>query len=212
MEGAHMSNSAGNSRNPGGGEAAPFGGADVMPIEKQRRAHQFLTQETRYHIIQAVLGHPRHLATLDELEYLVPKNRSTIREHLDRLANKQVMVKYTYRGDEGTHTDPRAFWGFTNYGITLVDEYSYLRYVPVLRALQENLYLTDKIKRHRAAPRPDLPPDVSDALKIPPVDDETAARIDDVLAGREHGGGRLFDAPPIEPADDGAGRPLDELF
>ena len=212
-----MSNTAGSSRNPGGGEAAPFGGEDVMPIEKQRRAHQFLTQETRYHIIQAVLGHPRHLATLDELEYLVPKNRSTIREHLDRLANKQVMVKYKYRGDEASHNDPGEFWGFTSYGITLVDEYSYLRYVPVLRALQENLYLTEKIKRHQDAPRPDLPADVSDALKIPTVDDETAGLIDDALAAREHGGGRLFDAPPIEPAEDtetedSGDRPLDELF
>ena len=212
-----MSNSAGGSGNPVGGEAAPFGGDDVMPIEKQRRAHQFLTQETRYHIIQAVLGHPTYLATLDELEYLVPKNRSTIREHLDRLADKQVMTKYKYRGDETEHNEPREFWGFTSYGITLLDEYRYLRYVPVLRALQENLYLTEKIERHQDAPRPELPKDVSEALKIPEIDDETEAIIDDTLAARERGGDRLFDAPPIEPDEDveteaDADRPLDELF
>ncbi|MFD1564576.1 hypothetical protein ACFR99_13585 [Haloarchaeobius amylolyticus] len=212
-----MSNSAGSPRNPVDSEADPFGGDDILPIEKQRRAHRFLTQETRYHIIQAVLGHPRYLATLDELEYLVPKNRSTIREHLDRLAERQVMAKYKYRGDEAEQNDPREFWGFTSYGITLLDEYSYLRYVPVLRALQENLYLTKKIKRHQDAPRPDLPEDVSEALKIPEIDDETEEIIDDALAAREHGGGRLFDAPPIEPdedveTEDGADRPLDELF
>ncbi|NGM70445.1 hypothetical protein G6M89_15795 [Natronolimnobius sp. AArcel1] len=187
-----------------------------MPIEKQRRAHQFLTQETRYHIIQAVLGHPTHLATLDELEYLVPKNRSTIREHLDRLAEKQVMSKYTYRGDEAEHNDPREFWGVTSYGITLLDEYHYLRYVPVLRALQENLYLTAKIERHQDAPRPALPESVRGALEIPYIDSETADAIDDALAAREQGD-RLFDAPPIEPPQDteteaGADRPLDELF
>lgn len=212
-----MSNSAGGPQNPVGGETDPFGGDDVLPIEKQRRAHQFLTQETRYHIIQAVLGHPRYLATLDELEYLVPKNRSTIREHLDRLADKQVMTKYKYRGDEAERNDPREFWGFTSYGITLLDEYSYLRYVPVLRALQKNLYLTKKIERHQDAPRPDLPEDVSESLKIPEIDDETEAIIDDMLAARECGGSRLFDAPPIEPdedveIEDGADRPLDELF
>lgn len=212
-----MSNSAGGPESPGGDETNPFGGDDVMPIEKQRRAHQFLTQETRYHIIQAVLGHPTYLATLDELEYLVPKNRSTIREHLDRLAEKQVMAKYTYRGEEAERNDPREFWGFTSYGITLLDEYSYLRYVPVLRALQENLYLTEKIERHQNAPRPDMPEDVSEALKIPEIDDETEALIDDVLAARDPGRGRLFDAPPIEPDEDvetetGADRPLDELF
>lgn len=212
-----MSNRAGSPRKPVDGEADPFGGNDVMPIEKQRRAHQFLTQETRYHIIQAVLGHPKHLATLDELEYLVPKNRSTIREHLDRLAEKQVMTKYTYRGDEVDRNDPREFWGFTEYGIALIDEYSYLRYVPVLRALQEQLYFTEKIERHQAAPRPDLPDNVRDALTIPELDDKTAAAIDDALATRERGENRLFDAPPVEPDENvetegGANRPLDELF
>ncbi|NKE37246.1 hypothetical protein GWG54_15735 [Natronococcus sp. JC468] len=212
-----MSNSAAGPGNLVGGETDPFGGDDVMPIEKQRRAHQFLTQETRYHIIQAVLGHPTHLATLDELEYLVPKNRSTIREHLDRLAEKQVMAKYKYRGDETKRNEPREFWGFTSYGINLLDEYSYLRYVPVLRALQENLYLTEKIERHQDAPRPELPEDVSEALKIPEIDDETEAIIDDALAARERGADRLFDAPPIESGEDveteaGADRPLDELF
>ena len=199
-----------------GGESDPFGGNDVLPIEKQRRAHQFLTQETRYHVIQAVLGHPEHLTTLDELEYLVPKNRSTIREHLDRLADKRVMAKYVYEGDEAQQNDPREFWGFTGYGVELLDEYGYLRYVPVLRALQENLYLTEKIERHRTAPRPDLPEAVDRALELPDIDDETEAAIEDTLAARERGG-RLFDAPPIEPDDDAetegdADRPLDELF
>jgi hypothetical protein len=212
-----MSNSAESPRHPVDGEPDPFDGDDVLPIEKQRRAHQFLTQESRYHIIQAVLGHPHYLATLDELEYLVPKNRSTIREHLDRLANKQVLTKYTYRGDDAERTDPRDFWGLTSYGIMLLDEYGYLRYVPVLRALQENLYVNAKIERHRDAHRPELPEDVREALSIPAVDDDTAVLIDDVLAGRDQDGGRLFDAPPIEPdddvtTDDGARRPLDELF
>ena len=211
-----MGNTTGTPRNPGGGETDPFGGDGVLPIEKQRRAHRFLTQDTRYHIIQAVLGHPQHLTTLDELEYLVPKNRSTIREHLDRLADKRVMAKYEYRGDGADRTDPRAFWGFTSYGITLLDEYRYLRYVPVLRALQDHLYLTEKIERHRDASRPELPDVVREALTMPELDDETAARIDDAIAARDRGG-RLFDAPPIEPDEDveteeGADRPLDELF
>jgi len=212
-----MSNSAERPQHPPDSETDPFGGDDILPIETQRRAHQFLTQETRYHIIQAVLGHPQQLVTLDEFEYLVPKNRSTIREHLDRLANKQVMAKYIYRGDGADPTDPRKFWGLTSYGISLLDEYGYLRYVAVLRALQENLYLTDKIERHQNALRPDLPEDVSEALEMPSLDDDTVTLIDDVLAGRHHSGSRLFDAPPIEPdddvtTDDGARRPLDELF
>jgi len=106
-----MSNSVDSPRNPVGDEADPFAGDDVLPIEKQRRAHQFLTQETRYHIIQAVLGHPKNFSTLDELEYLVPKNRSAIREHLDRLVDKQVIAKYTYVGVGPSVTIHESFGG-----------------------------------------------------------------------------------------------------
>lgn len=212
-----MSDSADSHGRSSDGTPAPFGGEDVMPFEKQRRAHRFLTQETRYHVVQAVLGHPEHLVTLDELEYLVPKNRSTIREHLDRLAEKRLLDKYVYDGDDAGQHDPREFWGFTEYGVGLLDEYDYLRYVPVLRALQDNLYVTAKIERHRDAPRPDLPAGVVDAFATPELDADTAAAVDDALAARERGGGRLFDAPPVDPdpdadTDGDADRPIDELF
>jgi hypothetical protein len=187
----------------------PFGGDDTLPFEKQRRAHRFITQETRYHIIQAILGHPDHLVSLDELEYLVPKNRSTIRDHLDRLSEKHIVVKQSYDGDDGGQAIPRDFWRFTTYGITLLDEYNYLRYVPVLRALQDNLYLTEKIERHRNAPRPTLPDGVANAFTAPTVDE---AELEDMVTAHERGDSRLFDAPAAPDTDDGADRPLDELF
>lgn len=211
-----MSDSMDTPRRQPDGAADPFGGDDALPFEKQRRAHRFITQETRYHIIQAILGHPDHLVTLDELEYLVPKNRSTIREHLDRLAEKHIVAKQSYDGEGSGQAVPRDFWGFTTYGITLLDEYNYLRYVPVLRALQDNLYLTEKIERHRNAPRPALPDDVANAFTAPTIDADLHAELEEMLAAHERGDGRLFDAPaapsPDVPTEDGANRPLDELF
>lgn len=206
-----MSDSADTPHRGADGSPDPFGGDDALPFEKQRRAHRFISQETRYHIIQAILGHPDHLVTLDELEYLVPKNRSTIREHLDRLAEKDIVAKQSYDGDDGGQAVPRDFWGFTRYGITLIDEYDYLRNVPVLRALQDNLYLTEKIERHRNAPRPALPDDVASAFTAPTFDAAMQAELEEMVAAHERGDGRLFDAPPA-PNEDGADRPLDELF
>ncbi len=117
-----MSNGADAHGDPPERPTDPFGGEDVLPFEKQRRAHRFITQETRYYTIQAILGHPDHLVTLDELEYLVPKNRSTILEHLDRLAEKGLVTKQVYDGDDAEQNDPREFWRFTSYGLTLLDE------------------------------------------------------------------------------------------
>lgn len=210
-----MSDSANGSRRRFSEEAVehPFGGEEVLPFEKQRRVHRFLTQETRYHIIQTILGHPRHLVTLDELEYLVPKNRSTIREHLDRLAEKRLITNYSYDGEDADASAPTEFWGLTEYGVTLIDEYDYLRYVPVLRALQDSLYVTEKIERHRNASRPPLPNTVASAFDTADLPDETTAFIEEAFALRDKGSGRVFDAPPVEsPADPDDDRPIDELF
>lgn len=195
----------------------PFGGNDVLPFEKQRRAHQFLTQETRYYILQALLGHPTHLASLDELEYLIPKNRSTIREHLDRLQEKTLVTKYVYEGDDTASDEPSEFWGITEFGISLLYEFNYLRYVPVLRALQDNLYLTAKMQRHRNAPRPPLPTAVADAFSTEAErNDDDQAVIEESREALKNGG-QLFDAPPIDPdptatSTPDADRPIDELF
>lgn len=203
-----MSDGADSPRRQPDGSPDPFGSKDPLPLEKQQRAHRFISQETRYHIIQAILGHPDHLVTLNEFKYLIPKNRSTIRDHLDRLAEKNIVVKQSYDGDDGGQGIPRDFWGFTAYGITLLDEYNYLRYVPVLRAVQDNLYLTEKIERHRNAPRPSLPEDVANAFTAPTIDGE----FEDMGAAHESSDSRLFDAPAAPNTNDGAESPLDELF
>jgi len=106
-----MSNSAGSPQNPGGSTTDPFGGDDVLPIEKQRRAHQFLTQETRYHIIQAVPGiqntSRRSTSSNTSCRRIAPPFGSISTDS----QKKQLMTKYTYRGDEAGQHDPREFWG-----------------------------------------------------------------------------------------------------
>lgn len=192
-----------------------FEGDDALPFEKQQRVHRFITQETRYAIIQAILGHPHHLATLDELEYLVPKNRSTICEHLDHLVAKHIVVQQSYEGDDSGRAVPHNFWGFTGYGITLLDQYNFLRYVPVLRALQDGLSLTEKLERHRNAPRPALPDDISEAFKTPPSKVDVQAK-EKIIATHELGDDHLLERPENLNSDGppGAGEdhPLDELF
>lgn len=191
-----------------------FGSVGESPLEQQRRAHQFITQETRHYILLALLGHPHHMASLDELEYLVPKNRSTLHEHLGQLQEKGIATKFTT--ENNAQNEPSEFWGFTEFGIELTYEYNMLRYVPVLRVVQDNLYLTDQIERHRDASRPELPEAVDavfDVEDTPDMPDEFLPENQEELMANA----RLFDAPPIkadpelETAED-ADRPIDELF
>lgn len=191
-----------------------FGGREATPFEQQRQAHRFLTQETRYYILQALLGHPHHLASLDELEYLVSKNRSTVHDHLGHLQDRGIIDKYEIEGN--AQNEPDEFWGLTEFGVEMLHEFTMLRYVPVLRVVQDRLYLTEQVRRHQDADRPDLPEEVTAAFEIddpPAFDPELMPEQQEIIMEST----QLFDAPPIEldpdhETEDGTDRPIDELF
>lgn len=100
---------------PSAGDAPedPFGGEDVLAFEKQRLVHEYLSQETRHHIVQAILGHPEHLLSLDEFEYLIPKNRSSINDQLQDMRRKGIINKYVHEPNRSARGIPAEFWGLT---------------------------------------------------------------------------------------------------
>ena len=52
---------------------------------EQQRMRELLSQETRHLIIQCVLGHPDHLASLAELAHMIPKNEAALLDQLETL-------------------------------------------------------------------------------------------------------------------------------
>ena len=149
---------------------------DANPFAEQQRLFEFLSQDTRQLIVQELLGHPAHLISLAELGYMTGKNRTTIKNHLDTLRDEDIIVQYIFEPNKETRGLPAQFYGFTERGVEILHDYKYLRGVPVARALYENTRKTEKIQRHEAAPRPDLPPAVAKALEF----DEPDLDIDDV--------------------------------
>lgn len=140
--------------------------ADAGPFAEQRRIFDLLSQETRHHIIQNLLGHPEHLMSLDELEFMLPKSKATIKAQLDNLIEADILALYSYGPSEETRDLPSQFYGFTEHGIEILYDYKYLRGLPVARALYEKTRKDRKIERHEAAPRPDLPETVAEALEF----------------------------------------------
>ncbi|MXR43217.1 ArsR family transcriptional regulator [Halobaculum sp. WSA2] len=140
------------------------GGTD--PFGEQQRLFELLSQDTRQLIVQEILGHPAHLISLAELEYMTGKNRATIKDHLDTLREADIIARYTSESNKENRELPAQFYGFTERGVEILHSYKYLRGVPVARALYENTRKTEKIQRHEAAPRPDLPPVVAAALEF----------------------------------------------
>lgn len=169
------------------------------PFAGEEETYHFLTQETRYLILQYVLAHPENLPSLDELDHAVPRGKSTIHEHLDRLRERGVVDSYELDAEDRTRDLPSTFYGLTAYGISLLEEFDLLRGKPVLQAMYSNMDKPERIRRYENAPRPSkkddtqLRAELEEAVQTDEPTDTTAAR-------RLTGVSRLLDT------DDGDGR------
>jgi DNA-binding Lrp family transcriptional regulator len=142
------------------------GAADAGPFAEQQRLFKLLSQDTRHLIIQELLGHPAHLMSLAELEYMTGKSQAAIKDQLERLIDAGLLSQYTYEPSEEKRDLPSQFYGFTEQGVEVLHDYKYLRGLPVARALYENTRKTEKIERHESAPRPELPEAVAEPLEF----------------------------------------------
>lgn len=155
------------------------------PFEEQRQIYDLLSQETRHLILQFILGHPEHLPSLDELAYMMPKNKAAIGDQLEVLSDNDIIDCYRYPPNEGARDLPSQFYGLTEHGVEILYEYNYLRGLPVARALYDNTRLSEKAQRHRDAPRPELPAAVTDALTIGDDDDTDFDRLERFIRERK---------------------------
>jgi len=209
-----------------GGTDESGGGFAAMPFEEQRQVHELLSQETRHHIIQAILGHPDHLPSITEFDYYISKSKPTIHEQLDRLQDAGIIQAYELDGENRKRDLPYRFYGPTEHGVEVLYEYKYLRGVPIMRAITDATEKPEKVQRHQNAPRPELPDQVATALEydepdIEDIDVESAGELDEeelVVEGlhrrSEHGREELDvrgeggeKKSPDQDTD-----PLDELF
>jgi hypothetical protein len=128
---------------------------------------RFLSQEPRYLIIQAILGHPDALASKSEIAHFLPDDSlSVVEYHLQRLVEHGIIAQYTYESDKRVPDFPRRFYGPTTYGVIILGELGYLDSVPMMRAIQQRVRKSESIRRHLNAPRPTLPLPVRYALRL----------------------------------------------
>jgi len=143
------------------------------PFAEQRRMRELLSQETRHLIIQLILGHPAHLVSLAELDYMIPKNEAAILDQLERLREAGILEVYVHEPNVSTRDLPSNFWGPTERGIEILYEHNFLRGVPVARAVYTETRKSERVRRHEGAPRPELPAAVSTALAFDEPESET---------------------------------------
>lgn len=156
------------------------------PLEQQRELMELLSQPTRHSIIQTLLGHPKVLASTDELNHVIPsKSKKTIEEQLDVLVEADILAIYPYPPNKQSRGLPWKFFGFTERGAKVLGDFNYLKGVPMARAVQNQTRKSEKIQRHESAPRPPLPQVVRETFRLDESDDIKSGIRETLGGGRQ---------------------------
>ncbi|WP_049972575.1 helix-turn-helix domain-containing protein [Haladaptatus cibarius] len=125
-------------------------------LDNVRKRLNVVTQETRFSLIQDILGHPSQLPTLKELDYVNPsKSQTTIRQHLQQLVDVGV-VEEVFLPDEQRQNDlPYKFYGVSDEGRAFLGEHGLLRAEETLQTVYARVEKSDAIERYQTAPRPE---------------------------------------------------------
>lgn len=125
-------------------------------LDRVRERLNVVTQETRFSLIQDILGHPEQLPTLKELDYVNPgKSRTTIRQHLQQLVDAGIVEESLLSENRRQNDRPYKFYGLSDTGRTFLEDHGLLRAEETLRAIYAQVEKTDAIERYETAPRPD---------------------------------------------------------
>jgi DNA-binding HxlR family transcriptional regulator len=115
-----------------------------------------VTQETRFSLVQDILGHPSGLPTLKELNYVNPnQSQTTIRQHLQQLIEADIVEKVELPEDRRQNDLPYTFYGLSEEGRRFLEEYKLLRAEETLQEIYDRVEKTAEVERYESAPRPD---------------------------------------------------------
>lgn len=125
-------------------------------LDRVRERLNVVTQETRFSIIQDILGHPAQLPTLKELDYVNPsKSQTTIRQHLEKLIEADIVEEMALPKEQRQNDLPYKFFGISADGRRFLESHKLLRAEDTLQTIYNQVEKTEEIERYQDAPRPD---------------------------------------------------------
>ncbi|MCX2818577.1 helix-turn-helix domain-containing protein [Haladaptatus sp. F3-133] len=124
-------------------------------MAEKRKRLQVVLQETRYVILQYVIGHPKESITLEELDHLIPDvSRSTIHSHLDRLVEADVLEKQELPSESRQRDLPHVFYQLSDDGEEFLEEHGLLESEETLKEFYDKIEKGEKAEKYERAPRP----------------------------------------------------------
>ena len=125
-------------------------------MESRELVH-FVTQQTRFALINNILQHPDQLPSMYELEELNPSvSEATVYKHMQKLVDAGIVEEVALDDDRRRQGYPWKFYGLTEAGREFLEDHSLLAAEETLERIYETISdKPEKMVKYENAPRPD---------------------------------------------------------
>jgi len=125
-------------------------------MESRELVH-FVTQQTRFALINNILQHPDQLPSMYELEELNPSvSDATVYKHIQKLIDEGILKEVALDDDQRRQGYPRKFYGLTEEGRKFLDDHNLLAAEDTLQQIYDTISdKPEKMVKYENAPRPD---------------------------------------------------------
>ena len=132
---------------------------DLGTVEgtETRELVHFVTQQTRFALINNILQHPQQLPSMYELEELNPSvSEATVYKHIQKLIDAGIVREVALDDGQRRQGYPWKFYGLTDDGREFLEAHNLLAAEETLQQIYQTI--SDKPKKmvkYENAPRPD---------------------------------------------------------
>jgi DNA-binding transcriptional ArsR family regulator len=121
-----------------------------------RELVHFVTQRTRFALVNNVLQHPEQLPSMYELEQLNPSvSDATVYKHVQKLIDAGIVREVALDDDRRRQGYPWKFYGLTEEGREFLEEHNLLAAEETLQRIYDTISdKPAKMVKYENAPRP----------------------------------------------------------
>ena len=121
-----------------------------------RELIHFVTQQTRFALINNILQHPKQLPSVYELEELNHSvSEATVYKHIQKLIDAGIVTKAALDDDQRQQGYPLKFYGLTEDGREFLAQHNLLAGEETLQQIYETISdKPEKMVKYENAPRP----------------------------------------------------------
>ncbi|MBP1986618.1 MarR family transcriptional regulator [Halolamina salifodinae] len=125
-------------------------------MESRELVH-FVTQQTRFALINNILQHPEQLPSMYEFEELNPSvSDATVYKHIQKLIDVGIVKEVPLDDDQRRQGYPWKFYGLTETGREFLDDHNLLAAEATLQQIYDTISdKPEKMVKYENAPRPE---------------------------------------------------------